>query len=235
MWLGGEGGGGERENALEAGDQEELVEVIDVDALRRERALHVVVVVDAGAGRDGGVGEAVPVDELAAAGVEGGEVEVVGGGVAGVGALRVLQEGVVEVRPGEVGQPHDVLHVPQLAGDAGVAPVAELAREHGFAAQRDVRVDEGLVDVDPVVVDFVERVELGGVEAGGCAVGGAAEEGGRVEVAAEGVGDDLVGQPVLGVALAEDFGADDVVHGCRDGVRGVCRSVVCGLLCRGSV
>ena len=47
----------ERENALEARDEEELVELVDVDALRRERAFHVVVVVNTGARRDGGVGE----------------------------------------------------------------------------------------------------------------------------------------------------------------------------------
>lgn len=79
-------------------------------------------------------------------------------------------------------------------------------------------VDEGLVGVDPVVVDLVQGVELLCGKAGVGRAGGVAGEGGWVEDAALGVRDDGVNEAVLRVALAEDFSGQDGEHFLGDGV-----------------
>lgn len=91
-------------------------------------------------------------------------------------------------------------------------------------------VDEGLVGVDPVVVDLVQGVELIRGEAGVGGAGGVAGQGGWVEDAALRVRDDVVNQAVLRVTLAKDFGGQDGEHFLRDGVRAVGGSLVGRLL-----
>ena len=56
---------------LHAGDEEEAVEGVEVDALGLQEPQDLVVEVDARARGDGAVGEAVVVDQLAAVRVEG--------------------------------------------------------------------------------------------------------------------------------------------------------------------
>lgn len=100
-----------------------------------------------------------------------------------------------------------------MLGDGRLLAETDVALEPGgFTSVEEVAVDEGLVGVDPVVVDLVQGVELVRGEAGvGCA-GGVAGQGGWVEDAALRVRDDVVDEAVLRVTLAEDFGGQDREH-----------------------
>ena len=105
-------------------------------------------------------------EELAAVGVEGREVEVVC-----VGAARVERVGELHGRVAEVGVwpvrviEQEVLHVLGAEGVGGRA--AEQNGPLRFGAELEVREDEGLVRVDVVVVFGGERLAVGRVVFGG--------------------------------------------------------------------
>lgn len=212
---------------LHARHEEEAVPVVERDAQRNERALDLLAEVQGAARRDEAVGPAVVVEELAPARAVVLQVgEGVGGGVARVERVGALDDAVVEVLPLEVGQAEEVADVVDAVGAGLAGGRAEQEGPLRFGARREAGQDEGDVGVDVGVVDLVEGVELGGGEAGGGVGGGRAEEDVRVEGAGARVGDDVVDEAVLAVALLEDFGADGGEEGGWDAVAAVQRQVV---------
>lgn len=153
------------EHLLKSGNKEELVEVINSDSLRGHSTIDMIMVVNTGSRRNGGIGKSVPVDEFTTALVEWRKVKIVGRGISRIGLLGVQEEIIVQVLVGEVGEAHNVLHVPQLATDAAFTAISKLAGEHGFASIGDMGINERLVDVDPVVIDLVQSVHLRASEA----------------------------------------------------------------------
>ena len=211
---------------LHAGDDEEAVEIVEVDAAGLEGLLDLAVEVDGGAGGDEAVGGAVVVDELAAAGVEGAEVEVCGGGVAGAAGRSGEGDGAVvggRRVPGRVVE-DEVLHELAAVGGGFVG-----AHEEGpllFAAELEAGEDEGVVGAAVVGVKLLQSVQLVRGQAFGFGLVAdlvltAAEEGFGDEAAAGGVGDDAVFQTVLPVALGHDFFGDHWEGRGRDAAGGV--------------
>lgn len=189
--------------------EEEAEEVVDVDAVGVQGAVDVLVEDFAGAGRDQAVRETVVHKELAASAFEGPEVVVVCCCVARVEAVGELHDRVVVGAVVPVGVVKDkVLDVFCAEGVGFCAGEDDGPLE--FGAGLEAGEDEGLVCVDVVGVDVGQGLDLGYGQAGGGVGGvGGAEEGLEEDVAASGVGDDVVAEAVLGIALALDFALDE--------------------------
>lgn len=206
--------GGRTGAVLHTGDQEEAVEVVDGNVLGAEGFLDVVVQVDRGAGRDGRVGVAVVVEELPALLVEGGDVEVVSGGVSGVDLVGESHEVRVPVLPGPVAA--NLEHVLDVGDEVVVQ-----AGGADFSAEGVSREDQGVVGFVPGVEELVHGLELGWGHAGVVGGGGVAHHGDGVEDTSEGVLQDVVFQAVLRVALLQDLVLDS-------GHLSIADVVVCG-------
>lgn len=220
----------EMENSLHAGDVEEAVKVVEVDALWCHCSQHVAVEVGTAVGWDERVGHAVVHEQLSPSVHKGAQVEHICGRVTRIEAICQLHDAVVEVLVVPVGAfVEEVLHV--LVAER-VGQVCRAAEEDGplaFASEVEVGEDECLVHVHVVVVDFVQRVDLHVCEAAGRGLVGdvcCAQQSLGLKVALVGCRDDAVDDAVCPVALADHFFADGGEQGRWDVVGGVVGEVV---------
>ena len=118
--------------------------------------------VDGATGWDQSVTHTVIVKKFASTSQEGGQVKVVGGCIARVFSVGLLDDTVIKVLPLPLRSAvEEVFHVVRSKVVGLISETANKWYPLGFAAQPEMREDKCLVCVDIIAVDLMEGVQLG--------------------------------------------------------------------------